>query len=67
MEFEQRCGVSRAKSADLLGNDLGGCGKEVAGTAQSMGVTVDGREAHEFQEAVENGEYNDRLDSEEEI
>nr|EGQ40466.1 MAG: hypothetical protein J07AB56_11950 [Candidatus Nanosalinarum sp. J07AB56] len=27
--------------------------KEVAGTAQSMGVTVDGSDAHEFQKAVE--------------
>ncbi len=67
MEFEQLCDVARAKSSDLLGNDLRGCVKEVAGTAQSMGVTVDGRDAHEFQEAVENGEYDDRLDSEEEI
>jgi large subunit ribosomal protein L11 len=67
LSFEQACSVARAKSSDLLGNDLRGCLKEIAGTAQSMGVRIDDTDAYDFQSQVDQGKYDDRIESEEEI
>lgn len=67
MSFEQACKIARMKESDLLGMDLRGAVKEIIGTAQSMGVTVDGREALEVQRAIEKGEYEDQLEQEEGI
>jgi large subunit ribosomal protein L11 len=67
MSFSQACRVARMKSTDLLGMDLRGCVKEIIGTAHSMGVTVDGREAYEVQQEIDAGEYDDELEEEEGI
>ncbi len=67
MEFSQACKVARMKSTDLLGMDLRGCVKEVIGTAQSMGITVDGNEALEVQNAIDDGEYDEQLEQEDDI
>ncbi len=67
MSFEQACKVARMKASDLQAMDLRGAVKEVIGTAQSMGVTVDGREALEVQQAIDEGEYDDQLEKEEDI
>ncbi|MFB6204315.1 MAG: 50S ribosomal protein L11 [Candidatus Nanohaloarchaea archaeon] len=67
MSFEQACKIARMKASDLLAMDLRGAVKEVIGTAQSMGVTVEGTEAYEFEQKIDNGEYDDRLEAEEGI
>jgi large subunit ribosomal protein L11 len=67
MSFSQACRVARMKSTDLLGMDLRGCVKEIIGTAHSMGVTVDGKEAYEVQQEIDAGEYDDELEEEEGI
>jgi large subunit ribosomal protein L11 len=67
MSFEQACKVARMKSTDLLAMDLRGAVKEVIGTADSMGVTIDGKDAFEVQDEIEEGKYDDRLEAEEEI
>ncbi|MFB6208183.1 MAG: 50S ribosomal protein L11, partial [Candidatus Nanohaloarchaea archaeon] len=67
MSFEQACKIARMKASDLLGMDLRGAVKEVIGTAQSMGVTVEGEDAYDFQQKIDDGEYDDQLEAEEEI
>lgn len=65
MSFEQACKVARMKDTDLLGMDLHGAVKEVIGTAQSMGITIDGEDAYEVQQKIGKGEYDDQLEAEE--
>jgi large subunit ribosomal protein L11 len=65
MSFEQACKVARMKDTDLLGMDLRGAVKEVIGTAQSMGITIDGEDAYEVQQKIDDGEYDDQLEAEE--
>ena len=67
MEFSQACRIARMKSTDLLGMDLRGCVKEVIGSAQSMGITVDGKDAYDIQQEIDDGEYDEELESEEDI
>ena len=67
MSFEQACKVARMKSTDLRAMDLRGAVKEVIGTAYSMGVTIDGTDAFEVQDEIEDGKYDDRLEAEEGI
>jgi len=67
MEFSQACRIARMKSTDLLGMDLRGCVKEVIGSAQSMGITVDGKDAYDIQQEIDDGEYDEELEQEEGI
>ena len=67
MSFEQACQVARMKSTDLLGMDLRGCVKEIIGSAQAMGVTIDGKDAYEVQQEIDEGEYDEELENEEDI
>jgi large subunit ribosomal protein L11 len=67
MSFEQLCKVARMKASDLQAMDLKGAAKEILGTAQSMGVTVDGVEAYEMQQRIGDGEYDQQLEDEEGI
>lgn len=67
MSFSEACRIARMKSTDLLGMDLRGCVKEILGTAQSMGVTVDGKDAFEVQQEIDAGEYDDQLEQEDGI
>lgn len=65
MEFETACKVARMKASDLLAMDLRGAVKEIIGTADSMGVTVDGKDARQVQQEIGEGKYDDRLETEE--
>lgn len=65
MSFEQACKVARMKESDLLGMDLRGVVKEIIGTAQSMGITIDGEDAYKIQQKIDQGEYDDQLENEE--
>lgn len=67
MSFEQACKVARMKASDLLAMDLRGAVKEVVGTADSMGVTIEGIDAFEFQDKIAAGEYDAELEEEEGI
>lgn len=67
MEFETACKIARMKSSDLLAMDLRGAVKEVIGSAQSMGITVEGTDAYDVQDEIEDGKYDDRLEAEEGI
>ncbi|MFB6143984.1 MAG: 50S ribosomal protein L11 [Candidatus Nanohaloarchaea archaeon] len=67
MDFETACKIGRMKASDLLAMDLRGAVKEVIGSAQSMGITVEGKNAYEFQQEIDEGKYDDRLEAEEGI
>lgn len=67
MEFSQLCKVARMKASDLQAMDLRGAVKEVLGTAQSMGITVEGDDAFDVQRKIEEGDYDDELEQEEGI
>jgi len=67
MSFEQVCKVARMKESDLLAMDLRGAVKEVIGTAQSAGITIEGEDAYEVQQQIDKGKFDDRLQAEEGI
>jgi large subunit ribosomal protein L11 len=53
--------IAKMKEEDLQGKTLKKRVKEVAGTALSMGVTVDGKDPREFQKAVDAGGYDNQI------
>ncbi|MFB6208751.1 MAG: 50S ribosomal protein L11 [Candidatus Nanohaloarchaea archaeon] len=67
MDFETACRIARMKASDLLAMDLRGAVKEVIGSADSAGITVDGKDAYEVQQEIEDGKYDDRIEAEEGI
>lgn len=67
MSFEEACKVARMKASDLLAMDLRGAVKEIIGTADSSGITIDGKDPVEVQQEIQDGKYDDRLEAEEEI
>lgn len=67
MDFETACKIGRMKASDLLAMDLRGAVKEIIGTADSSGITVDGKDARQVQQEIADGKYDDRLEAEEGI
>ncbi|MFB6144930.1 MAG: 50S ribosomal protein L11 [Candidatus Nanohaloarchaea archaeon] len=67
MDFETACKIARMKESDLLAMDLRGAVKEVIGSAQSMGITIEGKDAYDVQQEIDEGKYDDRLEAEEGI
>lgn len=67
MDFETACKVARMKASDLLAMDLRGAVKEIIGSADSMGITIDGKDAYEVQQEIDEGKYDDRIEAEEGI
>lgn len=61
LKVEQLIKVSRMKQDSLMGSDLKMRVKEVAGTAQSCGATIEGMNAHDFQKAVDAGRFDAKL------
>jgi large subunit ribosomal protein L11 len=67
MDFETACKVARMKASDLLAMDLRGAVKEIIGSADSAGITIDGKDARQVQQEISEGKYDDRLEAEEGI
>lgn len=61
LTVEQVVKISRMKLDSLMGGDLKARVKEVAGTANSCGVTIEGMDAHSFQKAVDAGQFDGQL------
>ena len=53
--------IAEQKAPDLLAYDTKNAAKEVVGTCASMGVTIEGDDAREFKQKVDDGEYDDTL------
>jgi large subunit ribosomal protein L11 len=58
---EQVKQIAEQKLPDLLAYDTKNAAKEVVGTCASLGVTIEGDDAREFKEKVDDGEYDDVL------
>ena len=67
MSFEQTCKVARMKASDLQAMDLRGAVKEILGTAQSMGITIEGEDAYDVQQRIDDGDFDGQLEDEEGI
>ena len=64
MSLDQLKTVAEQKLPDLLAYDTKSAAKEVAGTCVSLGVTIEGQDAREFKERIDEGEYDDVFASE---
>jgi large subunit ribosomal protein L11 len=62
LSFEQLVSVAKKKQQGLYASSLKTATKEVLGTCQSIGVTVDGKPAMEVQKLISNGEYDKKLE-----
>ena len=61
LSIDQVKTIAEQKKPDLLAYDTKNAAKEVVGTCASMGVTIEGDDAREFKEKVDDGEYDDVL------
>ncbi|MFC1803239.1 50S ribosomal protein L11 [Thermoproteota archaeon] len=61
LSFDQLIGVAKKKRQGLYAASLKTAVREVLGTCQSAGVTVDGRPAKEVQNAIKAGEFEAQL------
>ena len=61
LSVAQAIKVAKMKEQDLQGKNLKKRVKEVAGTALSLGVTVDGKDPRDFQKEVEAGAYDNQI------
>jgi len=48
--------IARTMKPKSLAKDLAGCAKEILGTAQSIGCTIDGRPPHDIIDDINSGE-----------
>ncbi len=58
LSIEQIIKISKMKKDGILATDLKAGVMEIAGTCLSMGIKIDGKPAKEFQESVNNGDYD---------
>ena len=61
LSIDQVAQIAEQKHPDLLAYDLKNAAKEVVGTCASLGVTIEGEDAREFKEKVDDGEFDDVL------
>jgi large subunit ribosomal protein L11 len=61
ISFDKLIGVAKKKRAGIYAASLKTAVREVLGTCQSAGVTIDGRPAKEVQQAIKSGEYDVEL------
>lgn len=61
LPLEAAVRIARMKMNDMLSYDLKSAVKEVIGTCVSMGVTIEGRRPKEILQAIDAGEYDQRL------
>jgi large subunit ribosomal protein L11 len=62
---EQTIKVATMKKESILAASTKAAVLEISGTCVSMGITIDGKSAKEFQKAVSNGEYDNVLKGQE--
>jgi large subunit ribosomal protein L11 len=53
--------IAEQKQSDLLAYDLKNAAKEVVGTCVTLGVTIEGNDARQFKERIDDGEYDDEF------
>ena len=61
LTIDQAIKVAQMKEDGLLGQNLKMRTKEIVGTCQSIGVTVEGKPAKEIQQAIDKGEFDSKF------
>jgi large subunit ribosomal protein L11 len=61
LSFKQLVEVAKRKREGLYATSLKAAVKEVVGTCQSMGVTIEGTPAKEMQKLILSGQYDVQL------
>jgi large subunit ribosomal protein L11 len=61
ISFEQLIKITRMKEDSLLGKNMSSMAKEILGTCRSMGITVDNTHPQKIIEAINKGEFKDKL------
>ena len=61
LTIEQLIKITKMKRDSLLGTDLKKAAKEIAGTARSMGVTIEGMPVADAIVAIEEGRFNEKF------
>jgi large subunit ribosomal protein L11 len=61
MSFDDLVGIAKKKRPGIYAASLKTAVREILGTCQSAGVTVDGRPAKEVQDAIVAGDYDSQL------
>jgi len=56
--MKQIINISKMKSAELMGKDVKKQVKEVVGTCQSLGVTVEGKNPKQIMKEIDNGAFD---------
>lgn len=56
ISVEQLIKVAKMKEADIVSSDLKNAVKQVVGTCNSMGITIEGKKAREAIKAIDSGE-----------
>ncbi|RMF88880.1 MAG: 50S ribosomal protein L11 [Methanobacteriota archaeon] len=59
LTVEQALKIARMKKESILASSPEAAVREIAGTCLSMGITIDGKPAKEFQKAVSEGAYKE--------
>ncbi len=59
--FDSVLRIARMKKGSLLAEDFKGTVKEVIGTCQSVGVTIDGKSPKEITAEINEGKFDDRI------
>ena len=62
--FEQIIKVARMKQSSLIVNNLKSAVKTIAGSCQSSGILIDGKDAIEILKEIDNGNYDDLIKNE---
>ncbi len=63
LTMEQVVKIANIKKKGLLSKNLRNAAREIIGTAESLGATVDGMPAKEAQQAVASGKYDEILEA----
>jgi len=61
LSFDQLIGIAKKKREGIYAAGMKAAVREILGTCQSAGVTVDSRHAKEVQDAILAGEYDEQL------
>lgn len=61
LPFDQLVSIAKKKMQGIYASSLKAATKEVLGTCQSMGVTVEGKSAKEMQNLISKGDYDSKL------
>ena len=61
MKIEQIIKIAKMKETALLGKNAISRVKEICGTCDSMGIHVEGKRAKNIMGAIDNGNFDDKL------